>query len=166
MFLDKESIENIKKRKVTYVKNFTSIIEETYDFNKISNLVDKYSLSVMDKPGQINHYNSIWAIRYINEVDNQLFIFLDFLRKIFNYKIDQRDGVDLYFSFVTNTGRSHVDEEDVFLVGLYGKTIYRISETNEDFCLKRGDFLYIPKGIWHKAISVTPRSIASVGFFS
>ena len=64
---------------MTYVKNFTSIIEETYDFNKISNLVDKYSLSVMDKPGQINHYNSIWAIRYINEVDNQLFIFLDFL---------------------------------------------------------------------------------------
>lgn len=109
MFLDKESIENIKQRKVTYVKNFTSI-EETYDFNKISNLVDKYSLSVLYKPGQINHYNSIWVIRYINEVDNQLFIFLDFLRKIFNYKINQKDGVDLYFSFVTNTGGSHVDE--------------------------------------------------------
>jgi len=164
MFLNKESIEDIKQKKVTYIKNFTPIVE-TYDFNKISNLVDKYSLNVLYKPGQINHYNSIWVIRYINEVDNQFFILLDFLRKVFNYRTDEKDGVDLYFSFVTNTGGSHVDEEDVFLVGLHGKTIYRMVEDNKDYCLERGDLLYIPKGIWHKPISATPRSIASMGFF-
>ena len=45
MLLNSKDIKSIKNKKITYVKNFTSIIG-TYDFNKISNLVDDYSLNV------------------------------------------------------------------------------------------------------------------------
>lgn len=172
MLLNKKNIESIKKQKVTFIKNFTSI-QETYDFNKISYLVDSYSLNVDHVYSlnvdhvlkQINSFNSIWTFRDIDKFDNQFFVLLDFLSKIFKYPYHIENGVNIFFSFVTNTGGSHVDREDVFLVGLYGKTIYRIIETNKDYCLKRGDLLYIPKGILHKPISATPRSIASIGFF-
>ena len=164
MLLNKKNIESIKKQKVTFIKNFTSI-QETYDFNKISYLVDSYSLNVDYVLQQINCFNSIWTFKNIDKFDNQFFVLLDFLSKIFEYPYHIENGVDIFFSFVTNTGGSHVDKEDVFLVGLYGKTIYRIIETNKDYCLERGDLLYIPKGIWHKPISATPRSIASIGFF-
>lgn len=164
MLLNKKNIKNIKNKKITYIKNFTSITD-IYDFNKISNLVDSYSLNVIFKPGQANYFDSIWQLRDIHKFDNQFFILIDLFRKIFNYTTDIKDGVDLFFSFVTNTGGSHVDEEDVFLIGLHGKTIYRVIETNKDYCLQKGDLLYIPKGNRHKAISATPRSIASVGFY-
>ena len=164
MLLNKKNIKNIKNKKITYIKNFTSITD-IYDFNKISNLVDSYSLNVIFKPGQANYFNSIWQLRDIHKFDNQFFILIDLFRKIFNYTTDIKDGVDLFFSFVTNTGGSHVDEEDVFLIGLHGKTIYRVIETNKDYCLQKGDLLHIPKGNRHKAISATPRSIASVGFY-
>ena len=164
MFLDSKSVENIKQKKITYIKNFTSI-QETYDFNKISYLVDSYSLNVIFLPGQINHFNCIWQLKEIDKIDNQFFILIDFFYKIFKYDSNVKNRVDLFFSFVTNTGGSHIDEEDVFLIGLHGKTIYRIIETNEDYCLEKGDLLHIPKGIRHKSISLTPRSIASVGFF-
>ena len=164
MLLNKKNIKNIKNKKITYIKNFTSITD-IYDFNKISNLVDSYSLNVIFKPGQANYFDSIWQLRDIHKFDNQFFILIDLFRKIFNYTTDIKDGVDLFFSFVTNTGGSHVDEEDVFLIGLHGKTIYRVIETNKDYCLQKGDLLHIPKGNRHKAISATPRSIASVGFY-
>tara|TARA_R100001480_G_scaffold90672_2_gene97283 strand:+ start:566 stop:1084 length:519 start_codon:yes stop_codon:yes gene_type:complete len=164
MILNDKNIKDIKEKKITYVKNFTSI-EETYDFNKISYLVDSYSLYVDYVPKQINYFNSIWKFRDIDKLDNQFFVLLDFLSKIFKYPHHIENGVDIFFSFVTNTGRSHVDKEDVFLVGLYGKTIYKVIENNIDYCLERGDLLYIPKGIWHKPVSATPRSIASIGFF-
>tara|TARA_R100001015_G_C4624734_1_gene182979 strand:+ start:1285 stop:1809 length:525 start_codon:yes stop_codon:yes gene_type:complete len=164
MLLNKKNIKNIKNKKITYIKNFTSITD-IYDFNKISNLVDNYSLDVSFKPGQVSHFNSIWQLKDIHKFDNQFFTFMDLFRKIFKYTTDIKDGVDLFFSFITNTGGSHVDEEDVFLIGLHGKTIYRIIETNKDYCLEKGDLLHIPKGNRHKAISATPRSIASVGFF-
>ena len=164
MLLNKKNIKNIKNKKITYIKNFTSITD-IYDFNKISNLVDSYSLNVIFKPGQANYFDSIWQLRDIHKFDNQFFILIDLFRKIFNYTTDIKDGVDLFFSFVTNTGGSHVDEEDVFLIGLHGKTIYRVIETNKDYCLQKGDLLHIPKGNRHKAIPATPRSIASVGFY-
>lgn len=164
MVLNDKDIKDIKEKKVTYIKNFTSI-EETYDFNKISYLVDSYSLNVDYVPKQINYFNSIWKFRDIDKLDNQFFVLLDFLSKIFNYSFHVENGVDIFFSFVTNTGGAHVDKEDVFLVGLYGKTIYKVVENNTDYCLERGDLLYIPKGVWHKSVSATPRSIASIGFF-
>ena len=162
MLLDTKTEDLIKKQKVTFVKNFTHI-PDNYDFNKISKLVDDNYLQVDNKPGQANHFSSIWQLYCVHKVDENLNSYFDFLTKIFKYVRDTRDGVDLFFSFVTNASHSHVDIEDVFLIGLSGKTIYRLIKEKRDYLIEKGDLLYIPKGTAHKAISLTPRIIASVG---
>jgi len=164
MLLSKKNVKNIKKNKVTFIKNFTQI-ENIYDFNKLSVLIDNYSLPVENKTNQLNTFNSIWQLKNIHKLDSLFFTYIDFLQKIFKYNLTTKDGVDLFFSFVTNIGVSHADTEDVFLIGLYGNTIYRVIENNKDFILEKGDLLFVPKGTQHKAISLTPRVVASVGYF-
>tara|TARA_R100000030_G_C3247338_1_gene122103 strand:- start:1205 stop:1717 length:513 start_codon:yes stop_codon:yes gene_type:complete len=163
MLLSKKNIESIRKQKVTFIKNFTTILN-TYDFNKISSLVDNYSLDVEKKLMGGPEYNAVWQLKNIDKIDTTIYMYRDFLNKTFKYVPDIKDGVDIFFSFVTNVGPSHVDVEDVFLIGLCGKTTYRMIDTNKDYIIERGDMLYINKGIWHKSMSTTPRVIASVGF--
>jgi ribosomal protein L16 Arg81 hydroxylase len=164
MLLNKKNIESIKKQKVTFIKNFTTILN-TYDFNKISSLVDDYSLDVEKKFHYGLEYNAVWQLKNVDKIDNTFFMYKDFFNKTFKYVPDIKDGVDIFFSFVTNIGTSHVDIEDVFLLGLHGKTTYRMIDTDKDYMIERGDLLYINKGIRHKSMSTTPRSIASIGFY-
>jgi len=164
MLLNKKNIESIRTQKLTYVKNFTTIVD-TYDFNKISSLVDDNSLIVENKLTHGLIFNAIWQLTQIDKFDNFFYMQKDFFNKLFKYVPDIKDGVDIFFSFVTNIGKSHVDVEDVFLIGLYGKTTYRIIDTKKDYMIEKGDLLYIPKGIKHKSLSTTPRVIASVGFY-
>mgnify|MGYP003132902626 FL=1 len=163
MLLNNKNINRIKNKKITYVKKFTQNLQN-YNFDTLSTLIDDYSLNVVNK-GNFVDFNHTWQVKDVHKVNTDFLIFLDFFSKIFYYTSEARDGVDLFFSFVTNTGVSHVDTEDVFLIGMYGKTIYRITDTKKDYVLEHGDLLHIPKGIRHKSISSTPRIIASVGFY-
>ena len=163
MLLNKKDINRIKSKKITYVKNFTQNLQN-FNFNTLSTLIDDYSLNVVNKSNFLN-FNATWQVKDVHQTNADFFVFLDFFSKIFKYTAETRDGVDLFFSLVTNTGMSHVDTEDVFLIGMHGKTIYRITDTKKDYTLEHGDLLHIPKGIRHKSISSTPRIIASVGFF-
>ena len=163
MLLKNKDIKKIKSKKVTYVKKFTQNLNN-YNFDILASLIDDYSLTVVNKSNLLN-FNATWQVKDVHKTNADFFVFLDFLYKIFKYTPETRDGVDLFFSFVTNTGMSHVDTEDVFLIGMHGKTIYRMTDTGKDYLLEHGDFLHIPKGIRHKSISSTPRIIASVGFF-
>tara|TARA_R100001086_G_scaffold248283_1_gene184836 strand:+ start:464 stop:991 length:528 start_codon:yes stop_codon:yes gene_type:complete len=168
MLLDKENIQRINDKKVTYVKKFAKITN-TYDFNKISELADTYSeadgIKILNQTiGQVDIFYSIWQLKFVDRIDQFLFTFRDFFQKTFNYTPEARDGVDLFFSFISVIGKPHMDEEDIFLIGLMGRTIYRITDTQEDFELQSGDLLYVPKLTRHKALSMTPRVIASVGF--
>tara|TARA_R100001086_G_scaffold21404_2_gene10363 strand:- start:586 stop:1095 length:510 start_codon:yes stop_codon:yes gene_type:complete len=165
MVLNKENLESIRNKKITFVKGFTSSTTE-YDFNTLSKLTDDYSLVVDSVAWDSKSlFKSIWQMKNIHVNQNYFFTFMDFFYKTFKYVPDVRDGVDLFFSFVTNVGASHVDDEDVFLISLRGISTYRITETNEDYQLESGDLLFIPKGVRHKAISTTPRIIASVGYY-
>jgi ribosomal protein L16 Arg81 hydroxylase len=164
MLLNKKNIESIRKQKLTYVKNFTTIFD-TYDFNKISSLVDDNSLIVENKLTYGLVFNATWQLTQVDKFDNFFYVQKDFFHKLFKYVPDTKDGVDIFFSFVTNTGNSHIDLEDVFLIGLHGKTTYRIIDDKKDYMIEKGDLLYIPKGIKHKSLSTTPRVIASVGFY-
>ena len=163
MLLNNKDIKRIKNKKVTYVKKFTQNLNN-YNFDILASLIDDYSLTVVNK-SNLSNFNATWQVKDVHKTNADFFVFLDFLYKIFKYTPETRDGVDLFFSFVTNTGMSHVDTEDVFLIGMHGKTIYRMTDTGKDYLLEHGDFLHIPKGIRHKSISSTPRIIASVGFF-
>ena len=156
MLIKAKDFKDIQKNKVTLVKNFVSLTRE-YDFNLLSNLMEENNCRISQK-------SNIGNLK--DNVLEEFKIFNDFLSKLFKYERDSRDGLDLFFSLVSQVGNSHVDVEDVFIIGLRGITIYRISDSeNKDFYIKKGDMIFIPKSIKHKVIGLSPRIVASVGFF-
>lgn len=164
MLIKSQDLKDVQKNKVTLVKNFASLTRE-YDFNLISNLMEENGLSIMQK----SHFGNLKDVFQIYKVSNclkEFKIFFDFLTKLFRYERDSRDEVDLFFSLVSQVGNTHEDVEDVFIIGLSGKTIYRIFDMqNKDYEINKGDLIFIPKDIKHKVIGVNPRIIASIGFY-
>ena len=164
MLINKDQINLIKENKVCYIKNFASL-EREYDFNLISLLLEENNLKVGYK-SNIGDLKDIFQLARVSNCLKEFKTFLDFLSKLFKYKRDSRDEVDLFFSLVSQTGSSHTDQEDIFILGLKGSVIYRIFNIqNKDYEINKGDLIFIPKNIKHKVISITPRIIASIGFF-
>ena len=165
MLLNKEQIKQINERKVTHVKNFISL-ERNYDFNLMSNLLEENQVPVIVK-SNAGHLNNIYQMKQVTNALKEFKVFFDFLFKTFKFKPDSRDGVDLYFSLVSQIGIPHVDIESVFIIGLKGKTIYRIfDKVNVDYNINEGDMIFIPCDVKHKVIGLTPRIIASIGFYN
>lgn len=162
--LNQQNLNSIKNKKVTLVKNFVSF-DKNYDFNFILDFLEKSDFNISCKETG-NFFKSNFQVQKIeNNFPNFIFL-LDFIKKSLNYKSTPEDGVDFFFSFKSNSGLSHRDREDVFIISLYGKTIYKIlDDTNKIFLLEKGDMLHIPKNILHKVISVSERIVVSIGFF-
>tara|TARA_B100001939_G_C16753574_1_gene535092 strand:+ start:221 stop:742 length:522 start_codon:yes stop_codon:yes gene_type:complete len=165
MLLNKEQVESIKNRKVTHVKNF-ALLEREYDYNLISDILEETSSTVLTKTS-IGNLRDVYQILKITNFLPEFRVFFDFFIKTFKFKLDPRDAVEIFFSFVAQAGPPHDDIENVFIIGLKGKTIYRVFFKKEtiDYEINKGDMIFIPPGISHKVIGITPRIIASVGFF-
>jgi len=164
MLLNKEQIDSIRNKKVTYVKNFVSLDRE-YDFNLMSKLLEETNEEVLVKTN-IGKMRDVYQMMKATDFLPEFRIFHDFLLKTFKFKPDVRDAVELFFSFVTQSGPAHADIETVFIIGLKGKVIYRIFEDKtSDYEINKGDMIFIPTGIKHRVVGITPRIIASVGFF-
>jgi len=164
MLLNKEQINLIKNNKVTFIKNFVLLTRE-YDFNLISSLLEENDLKVQQKT-TMGDLKDVFQMIKVSNTLKEFKIFFDFLSKLFKYERDQADEVDLFFSLVSQVGTPHVDIEDVFIIGLKGTTIYRVFDIeNKDYTIEKGNMIFIPKGIKHKVIGLTPRIIASFGFF-
>ena len=132
MLLNKEQVEKIKERKVTYVKDFV-FLERNYDFNLLSNFMEENECIINQK----SNVGNLKDVFQIVKVSNTL-----------------------------QVGNTHVDIEDVFIIGLKGTTIYRVfDKINIDYEINKGDMIFIPYGTKHKVIGITPRIIASIGFF-
>jgi cupin superfamily acireductone dioxygenase involved in methionine salvage len=164
MLIDKNNIELIKNNKICLIKNFVSL-DKKYDFNFISDLLEKNQLKVVNKTF-VGDLKDVFQIKSVSNTVDELKVFFDFLSKLFNYERDSKDEVDLFFSIVSQVGDAHVDTEDVFILGLSGLVLYRIyEEQNKDYYLEKGDMIFIPKGLKHKVIGINPRIIASIGFY-
>jgi len=164
MLLNSDQVKQIKDNKVCFIKNFSSL-EREYDFNLISMLIEENNLPA--KPNSnIGHLKDIFQIFKVSNTLKEFKTFLDFFRKLFKYSFDERDEVDLFFSLVSQVGLTHIDIEDVFILGLKGKTIYRIfDKENKDYEINKGDLIFIPRNIKHKVIGINPRIIASIGYY-
>jgi len=162
MLLKPNHIKSILEKKPTFIEGFT-ILQEKYDFNFLINLIDSNSITVFNKkpPG----FETIWQAKNTHSHNKEFYVFFDFFKKTFKYVQDMKDGVDIFFSFTAQIGLAHKDEEDVFLLGLEGSTLYRDTDTKKDYAINKGDLLFFPKQRQHKSISLTPRIILSVGFF-
>ena len=164
MLIKAQDLKDIQENKVTLIKNFINL-ERNYDFNLISNLIEENDLSIMPK-SQIGNLKDVFQIYKVSNCLQEFKTFFDFLTKLFKYERDLRDEVDLFFSLVSQVGNSHVDIEDVFIIGLKGKIIYRVFDfENKDYSIEKGDMIFIPKSIKHKAIGINPRIIVSIGFY-
>jgi len=164
MLIKQLEVNSIQKNKVTLIKNFVSL-ERNYDFNLLSQLLEENNLTINQKT-QIQNLKDVFQIYKVSNTLQEFKTFFDFLSKLFKYERDARDEVDLFFSFVSQVGNSHIDEEDVFILGLKGKTIYRVfGDVDKDYIIEKGDIIFIPRGIKHKVIGLTSRIVASIGFY-
>ena len=164
MLIKAQDLKDIQENKVTLVKNFASLTRE-YDFNLLSNLMEENECIISQK-SNVGNLKDVFQIHKISNCLKEFKTFFDFLTKLFKYERDLRDEVDLFFSLVSQVGNSHVDIEDVFIIGLKGKVIYRVFDfEDKDYSIEQGDMIFIPKGIKHKVIGTSPRIIASIGFY-
>ena len=164
--LTPELISKIKEGKeVVYIPNFTDIKQDT-DFNFLADLLERNELGSEHKnpkdrpPFQGGVLSGQLQIRNV-EID-------DFFRQYLNL-FDETFGADgrwadvhLHLTFMALSGASHHDHEDVFIIGLHGHTIYKVYG-HGNYDIRKGDFIYIPPNIVHKAIAMEPRIIMSIG---
>jgi len=164
MLIKQSDLFSIQENKVTFLKNF-AVLERTYDFNLLSKLMEENDI-LINQRSSIGNLRDVFLMKNVINYFPEFKTFFDFLTKLFKYDRDTRDEVDLFYSFISQAGFAHVDEEDVFILGLEGKIIYRVfGDVNKDYIIEKGDMIFIPKGIKHKVIGLTPRIVASIGFF-
>jgi len=165
MLLNKDQIQSIKENKVTFVKNFVTL-NRPYDFNLISKLIEENDLQSMSK-SNYSGLKNVFQIRGVVNLLKEFNVLFDFFSKTFNYKYDQRNNVDLFLSLISQVGVPHIDEEDVFIIGLNGNMVYKVfNDKIVDYHVFKGDLIFIPKGVKHKVIGISSRISMSAGFFS
>jgi|TARA_R100001460_G_scaffold13232_2_gene29989 mannose-6-phosphate isomerase-like protein (cupin superfamily) len=164
MLIKEPEVNSIRQNKVTVIKNFASLTRE-YDFNLLSQLMEENNLTI-DQKSFVGSLKDVFQIYAVSNILQEFRTFFDFLSKLFKYERDPKDEVDLFFSLVSQIGNTHVDIEDVFIIGLTGTTIYRVFDiTNKDYYIEKGDMIFIPRGKKHKVLGMNPRIIASIGFY-
>jgi hypothetical protein len=144
-------------------KKFFSF-KEKFDFNSLSNLVDRNNFVSQLSSNWLQQYvlESVFQIRNIGTDEYFIEIF-----NLLNNKYNKNSNTDLdiFFSFVSgNKSITHRDYYDVCIIGLYGKTLYKVEQ--EEYIVEEGDLLYIPKNKLHKAIGITPRICLSYGMYN
>ena len=164
MLIKQPEVISIKENKVTLIKNFATL-ERNYDFNLLSQLMEENNLTISQK-SFVGSLKDVFQIHKVSNTLQEFKIFFDFLSKLFKYERDLKDEVDLFFSFVSQIGNTHLDVEDVFIIGLKGEVIYRVFDgETRDYNIQKGDMIFIPKNIKHKVIALNPRIVASIGFY-
>ena len=143
-------------------KNFS--FKESFDFNFLSNLLERNNFKSEITNNWLNQMvlESVFKIENV-EKDTCFTEIFNLLNNNFN-KLKKNSNLFIFFSLVSGVkSNAHRDDYDVFIIGLYGKTIYKVE--NEEFILEKGDLLSIKKNELHKAISLTPRIILSYGIY-
>jgi len=146
-------------------KNFSNLNGLDFDFNGLSNFLDKYNLATKISSNYNNDFitEAVYQCRGVHTTPEFAPINEE-IEKKFNPNGTASD-LDLFFSMVSGAKSiTHVDACDVCVLNLCGIVHYRLGE--ESFQLGRGDLLVIPANITHKAIGLTPRITASYATFS
>ena len=135
----------------------------TLDFNQFTEILSSDNYCSQVSANYLNAY-MLQTIFKVRDVHTHSF-FNDIIKKICFFKqIPIGSKVDA-FLFIAFTQGSvsiiHKDDHDVFLYGLYGKTLYLVEK--ENYMLDQGDLLHIEKGKLHQALGLTPRITLSLG---
>lgn len=134
------------------------------DFNSIANLISSNNYESIFSSYWLNNHvlNSVFQIR---NVENSLMFNTLFNKLNFDFNKNKlKSDLSLFLNFFSGaSSHVHKDEYSVCILGLYGKTYYKID--NAEIIIEKGDCVFIPKEITHQAISLNPRIIASFGIY-
>ena len=145
------------------IKNFCNF-EQKINFDFVSDLLDRNNLKSKISSNYLNDFifESVFKIENI-ENDYVFKNIFDLLNRNFNIE-NKKSDLFLFLSFVSgNKSITHKDEYDVYILELFGKTMYKIEK--EEFILEPNDLLFIPKNKIHKAIGLTPRICLSYAIY-
>lgn len=141
--------------------------EKLFDFNELVKTIDLAEQSSefsMSRKVNTNYvFDSTFVMRGISNTS----AFFKDLNKMLDQEFNKNkiySDTHLYINFVTaGKAAKHVDPHDVIVLGLYGETMYILNE-NEKVIVSPGDLLHIEEGVYHRAIALSPRIIASYSF--
>ena len=150
--------------KLLHIKNYLPFDEE-YNFNNLSALLNRNHFQSRISSNYLNDFifESIFQIHNVH-LDNDFIDIFDKLENKFNTS-NTESNLCIFSSLVSGIkSPAHDDITDVLLLGLHGKVLYKINNT-EEYILEPSDLLIIPKGTKHMAIGITPRITLSYGMF-
>lgn len=138
-----------------------------FDFNEFSKLIDRNNYTTFLNGNWSPDYIFDNAVSIKNVENDPWFVpFYKYLNDSLNKKSinNQKPDIHLFANF-SSGGKSvsHTDAHDVYIIGLYGRTLYR-NEQQEIF-VGPGDVLQIKGGEEHRAIGITPRIVASYSYY-
>ena len=145
---------NFKKNMVDFKKDI--------DFNYISELLDNanYESAFSGDWDKSYVFKSIFKINNLQDHDD-FKDFYNYCEKNFN-KNKGKSNLIMFFSLKSGrASTTHKDTEDVYILGVKGKTWYKVSD--KEYMVEKGDLLKIPANAVHTAIGLTPRIILSYG---
>lgn len=174
MLLNIENIESIKNRNVTFVKQCREIesfkshadIFNFLEFNDVS--IELKNVSTFENTFHFTNSGiiQIGSLGKNMEINSLQDLILNLIYKDSNVS---NFNSCIFMSMKSGSSNEHADGEDVHLFGLVGNTIYRVYYDEkmeyEDHRLSHGDYLFIPGGLKHRAISENPRAILSIGYY-
>tara|TARA_B110000285_G_C15001047_1_gene551444 strand:+ start:654 stop:1103 length:450 start_codon:yes stop_codon:yes gene_type:complete len=134
------------------------------DFNFLSKILDENNYTSVFGANWHESFilNGTFLIR--NVENNNNFSFLKEHLDLRFKKQDETSNLHMFFSFKSGaTSITHEDNEDVYIIGAMGRTLYKIN--NEEVVVEKGDLMKIPSNTLHTAIGLTPRVILSYGTY-
>ena len=147
--------------KVQYFPKFCSF-ENYLDFNTFAFLSDKLETSARIKTqGKLKiecFEKTSLGKKIIKELNNCF--------NLHNKEVD----IHLYASMIKKgLTCNHIDQEDVLLIGAFGKVVYNIYTPElgkfDSITLEHGDLLVVPKNVEHSATPLSPRIVISLGIY-
>jgi ribosomal protein L16 Arg81 hydroxylase len=135
----------------------------TLDFNQFTEILSSDNYCSQVSANYLNAY-MLQTVFKVRDVHTHSF-FNDIIKKICLFKeipIGSKLDAFLFIGFTQGSvSIIHKDDYDVFLYGLYGKTLYIVEK--ENYVLDQGDLLHIKKRNLHQGLGLTPRIILSLG---
>lgn len=152
---DMDFIDKIKAKEIALTKkgylNFPSWLEIFNDLNK--SLDKKYQVRQLDGLAFVTHN--------VEEHIDSCKMFIEQVKFLFPNKIASAHA----YTTITKKSKglgNHKDTVDVLFWQVHGTTLWIVEDI--EFILEPGDIIFVPTGISHQVISLTPRVGISFGF--